>query len=119
MSAVCAVRASCLRMGSARDEISADRRSWFGYCRTFSPVIFPVDVTVIATWTFPNSLGMVAPVMVRVVAAAFVGVGFGVGATVGLGAAFVGFGVGATVAFTFAFALALALVGAGVGDVVG
>src|SRR3954454_8456223 len=63
MSALCALSASCLRVGSADEEISAERGSLPVSTRPWMSVILP-SLTVTRTWTGPYCVSIALPVAV-------------------------------------------------------
>src|SRR4051794_8295651 len=63
MSALCADRVSCFRVGRASALISSSLWLPSGYCGTSTAVIFP-SATVIETWTGPQRVWTTAPVTV-------------------------------------------------------
>src|SRR3954451_8834086 len=63
MSALCALSASCFRVGSAKEEISAERGSLPVSTRPWMAVILP-SLTVTRTWTGPYCVSIASPVAV-------------------------------------------------------
>src|SRR3954469_2373520 len=63
MSALCALSASCFRVGSANEEISAERGSLPVSTRPWMAVILP-SFTVTRTWTGPYCVSIASPVAV-------------------------------------------------------
>src|SRR5690349_10802934 len=63
MSALCFVSASCFRVGSANEEISAERGSLPVRTRPWMAVILP-SLTVTRTWTGPYWVSIASPVAV-------------------------------------------------------